>query len=293
MPSDTIPVAGPAGPSSRAAAVRAPGFAASAARIFELTIGQMLWSRRTVFMALIVGVPLVVAVVARTLSELEVLPGAMRSTVAGPTLFGLMVWVFYVRFIVPVLAVFYGTALIADEVEDRTITYLFTRPVRRGAVLAGKYLAYLTCTALVVLPSVLVVYFLVIPIGGAGVARTYPALVADLGILLMGLVAYGALFALVGATFRRSLIAGLLFLFAWEPAVLVLPGAFKRVTVAYYLQGLVPHAMPQDGAISMLQAVFREVPSLPVSLLVLTGLTVVCLALAGRAVEGKEYIPDR
>ena len=53
----------------------------------------------------------------------------------------------------PVLAVFYGTALMADEVEDKTLTYLFTRPIPRGAVLIGKYLAYLACTILVVLPG--------------------------------------------------------------------------------------------------------------------------------------------
>ena len=74
---------------------------------------------------------------------------------AGPAIFGLMIWVFYLRFTVPVLGVFYGTSLIADEVEDKTITYLFTRPIPRGAVLVGKYLAYLACTVFVVLPSVM------------------------------------------------------------------------------------------------------------------------------------------
>ena len=55
----------------------------------------------------------------------------------------MMIWLLYIRFIVPVLGVFYGTSLIADEVDDKTITYLFTRPIPRGAVLLGKYLAYL------------------------------------------------------------------------------------------------------------------------------------------------------
>ena len=27
---------------------------------------------------------------------------------------------------------------VADEVEDRTITYLFTRPISRGAIIAGR-----------------------------------------------------------------------------------------------------------------------------------------------------------
>ena len=89
---------------------------------------------------------------------------AVRMT--GPAIFGLMIWVFYLRFTVPVLGVFYGTSLIADEVEDKTITYLFTRPIPRGAVLVGKYLAYLVCTIFVVLPSVMLVYLLIVPIAG-------------------------------------------------------------------------------------------------------------------------------
>src|SRR5204862_4741751 len=89
------------------------------------------------------------------------------SAMAGPAIFGLMIWVFYLRFTVPVLGVFYGTALIADEVEDKTITYLFTRPIPHGAVLFGKYLAYLACTVFVVLPSVVLVYLLIVPLRGS------------------------------------------------------------------------------------------------------------------------------
>ena len=101
--------------------------------------------------------------------------GVMRvgsRTVSGSTVFGLFIWLLYLRFIVPVLGVFYGTSLIADEVEDKTITYLFTRPIPRGAVLVGKYLAYLVATAFVVLPSVMLVYFLMVP--ASALAATFP-----------------------------------------------------------------------------------------------------------------------
>ena len=66
--------------------------------------------------------------------------------------FGYVIWMLYLTVIVPILGVFYGTSLMADEVEDKTITYLFVRPIRRGAVLLGKYLAYVVCTVFVVLP---------------------------------------------------------------------------------------------------------------------------------------------
>ncbi len=169
-----------------------------------------------------------------------------------------MIWLMYLRFIVPVLAVFYGTSLIADEVEDKTITYLFTRPIPRGAVMAGKYLAYLVCTIMVVLPSVMIVYFLIVPYGGGSIAASFPDLVKDLALLALGLIAYGALFAWVGARFKRPLLTGLIFVFGWEQAAMVFPGYLKRFTIAYYLQALVPHTMPSDNLLGMLQAIVQR-----------------------------------
>ena len=94
---------------------------------------------------------------------------------------------------------------------------------------------------------------------------------ADLGMLAVGLAAYGAVFALVGTRLKRPLVVGLVFAFGWEPAVLLFPGYLKRLTVAYYLQALVTHEMPQDSAVSMLLQVFHEVPSVAVSLAVAGG----------------------
>src|SRR5260221_5275236 len=111
-----------------------PGLLYASLRVFDVSLGEMLWSRRTIFMALVVGLPVLLAIVVRVISMLGA-PGMHVNNVAvdGPTMYGLMIWVFYLRFSVPVLGVFYGTSLIADEVEDKTITYLFTRPITRQA----------------------------------------------------------------------------------------------------------------------------------------------------------------
>ena len=280
----------------------APSFLTSSLRVFDLSVGEMLWSRRTVFMALIVGLPILLAVLVRVLLALDLLNLANvrfrgePMEVAGATLFGLMIWLFYLRFIVPVLGVFYGTALIADEVEDRTITYLFTRPIPRGAVLMGKYLAYLVCTGLVVLPSVMVVYFLLVPVRGGSLGAAFPALVKDLGLLGLGLGVYGAVFALVGAWFKRPLLSGLIFVFGWEPVIVAVPGYMKKFTVAHYLQALVPHAMPQDSVASVLQSilqVFGSPPSVWSSLVWLAVIWVTGLALATRVVARREYVLDQ
>ena len=271
-----------------------PTLPASAARIFDLSLGQMLWSRRSVFLAFLVGGPVLLAAVIRVLSSADRL-GLLRingARVGGAALFGIMMWLLYIRFIVPVLGVFYGTSLIADEVDDKTVTYLFTRPIPRAAVLLGKYLAYLACTVLLVLPSVVLIYLLVAPIGGS-IGEAFPTLVADLGMLAVGLTTYGAVFALVGARVKRPLVIGLVFAFGWEPAVLLFPGYLKRLTVAYYVQALVPHAMPQDSGVSLLMQVLYEAPSLPASLVSLAVISVVALWAAGRAVEKREYVLEQ
>jgi ABC-2 type transport system permease protein len=270
----------------------------SALRVFDLSLGQMLWSRRSVFLALVAGGPVLLAVAIRALVSWTPagMPQVNGARMSGAALFGMMIWLLYIRFIVPVLGVFYGTSLIADEVEDKTITYLFTRPIPRSAVLAGKYLAYLVCTVLLVSPSVVVVYFLVVPLAGArggGIGTEFPSLVEDLGMLAIGLAAYGAVFALVGARLKRPLVIGLVFAFGWEPGVLLFPGYVKRLTVLYYLQALVPHAMPQESAVSALLQFFNEVPSIAVSLACLAAITGVTLWLAGRSVETREYVLEQ
>lgn len=271
-----------------------PSLVSSALRIFDLSLGQMLWSRRSVFLALLVGGPVLMAAAIRVAVALEprALPRVNGAVVGGGALFGMMMWLLYIRFIIPVLGIFYGTALIADEVDDKTITYLFTRPIPRSAVLVGKYLAYLACTVLLVLPSVVLVYFLIVPLSGS-VGRSFPDLIADLGMLAVGLASYGAVFAFVGARLKRPLVIGLVYAFGFEPAVLLFPGYLKRITVGYYLQALVPHAMPDDSAVSMLMQVFHEVPAVTTSLFALAAITLLTLWAAGQAVERREYVLEQ
>lgn len=272
---------------------KAPGFLTSALRVFDLSVSEMLWSRRTIFMGLVVGAPVIISLCLRLLDALGAPVFRVNGmTMAGPAIFGLMIWVFYLRFTVPVLGVFYGTSLIADEVEDKTITYLFTRPIPKGAVLVGKYLAYLACTIFVVLPSVMIVYLAIVPMRGS-LGASFIDLIKDLTLLALGLSVYGAVFAFIGAKFKRPLLVGLIFIFGWEQAALAFPGYLKRFTVAYYLQALVPHAMPNDGVVSLIQGIFRETPSLGESLFWLAAILLGFLWWAAVSVERKEYVLEQ
>src|SRR5690349_13782727 len=82
-----------------------PSFLASSLRIFDLSLSRMLWSRGTVFMALVIGLPVVLALIVRGVTLL--MGGNARVDnipISGGALFGAMIWLLYLRFIVPILA---------------------------------------------------------------------------------------------------------------------------------------------------------------------------------------------
>jgi ABC-type transport system involved in multi-copper enzyme maturation permease subunit len=203
--------------------------------MLELALGDMLWGGRAVFMAIAAGAPVLLAVVLRVAfasgSATVIVNGGRLST---ETMFGTAISLLYLRFIVPALGVYYGTSMIADEVEDKTITYLFVRPMRRGAIVLGKYLAYLVCVLATVLPSAALVFFIMVPFANMG--PLVDTFVGDLERLAVGIAAYGALFVLAGVTFKRPLVGGLIFVFGWEPIASALPGYAGQLTVSHYLQ---------------------------------------------------------
>jgi len=280
----------PAGPEASPRTNRGgTSFLNAAGRVFDLSLGEMLWSRRTVFMVMVLGAPVFLALVSRIVDLWWRAPFTVNGDrVSGAALFGLLIWWVYLRFVVPILGVFYGTALIADEVEDKTITYLFTRPVPRSAILLGKYAAYFVCTSLVVLPSVTLVFFLLVPFREIG--GNFASFATDLGLLALGLAVYGALFALVGTLLQRPLIAGLVFAFGWEQIAMLMPGYVRRFTLVYYLQGLVPHAIPSEGIVSLLTYAFSDSPAAITCLVWLGIALIVSLVLAMRAVGRREYV---
>jgi ABC-type transport system involved in multi-copper enzyme maturation permease subunit len=248
-------------------------FLTGVGRVFPLAFGEMLRSRRTMFVAVIVGVPVLLTMLARLGGDASVNVTINGGRVSAAEMFDTILWLLFLRFAVPVLGVWYGTSLIADEVEEKTITYLFVRPIRRGTVVLGKYLAYLACTSIVMLGAVTLVYLTIV------MRSAFPedmSLARALAVLALGLAAYGAIFAFMGASLRRPLVSGLVFAFGWEQVALVLPGYLRRFTLAYHLD-----------------SVFRESPTASTSLFWLVAITVGCLLLATRVVERREYILDQ
>jgi len=259
-------------------------FATAARGVFDLTLDGMVFSRRSLLMGLLVAAPMAFAVLYRVLAATRGQPPL------GPTdLYALMVAVYWIRNVLPLAALFYATSLVADEVEGKTLTYLLTRPLTRASIFAGKFAAYVATTFTLALPAAVLTFFILMT------APTAPPLAAaladlprDLGVMLLTLVAYGALFGLLGVLLKRPVIPGLVFLYGWELLANV-PGYLPRFTLTAWLRSLVPYRPAEDG----LAGLFQQVLPAGQGLAVLIFVSIAFVAAAAWIFSSREYVLDQ
>lgn len=251
---------------------------------WALSFESLLWSRRSFFVGLLLMFPALFAVLYRVARLADV-----STRTSGLDVYGMLVSHFFIANALPLAALFYATALVAEEVEGRTLVYLVTRPVARAAILVGKFSAYLATALTLSLPAAVLSFLLLASTGGlARLGEAAPGLVRDLGVMALALLAYGALFALLGVLLRRPLIPGLLFLYGWE-LVVYLPGKLPKFTLTAWLRSLVPYRVPSEGLSELLATGFPTAESL----LVLAGVTLVSLAAAVGVFTTREYVMEQ
>lgn len=245
---------------------------------FALFLGRK--SRRTRFFFLFSFFPVAVALIFRfnqIFSE--------RRSWDGAHIFSNFIMLFYLQFIILILALFFGTSVCMEEVEGKTLPYLITRPVPKSAVVLGKYAAY-TLIAVVMVALGLIFSFIILNLDRLFDLSLYIRLFRYLGVLTLGLVAYGAFFTFFGSWLKRSIFFGLLFSFGWENVIQYFPGSTQRFAIAHYLKSFLPYS--SSGRFSFLT--FRLEPTKPgVALLALFLITAMFLGLACLLFSQKEY----
>jgi len=218
--------------------------------IFGFTARGMTRSVKGWLFGLMLGVPWVAALFLHLL-----IWKGVQVPMGGVTLYGILVLTYITGFLIPLSTLFFGTSLIADEVEGGTLPYLFGRPVKREWLFLSKVAAMIAVLAAGVWTSVLGTYALALSIDGAGaLSRELGALAGDLAVTGLAVLAYGALFALVGLALKKPLFWGLLIGFGWENLVAWLPGFLKRLTLLFHLHTLLPHSAQPEGVIQQMLA---------------------------------------
>ncbi len=196
-------------------------------------------------------------------------------------IFSVMFQVFYLRGVIFFGCVWVFTNLFRGEVLDQSLHYYFLSPVRRGVLVAGKYLAGLVATATLFGLGVIVTYFLIhLPVGWSGTQEHLfngPGLghlTAYVSITLLACLGYGAVFLLFGLLFRNPIVPVAVVLL-WEGINFLLPPLLKKISVVHYLNSWMPVPMPQGPF-----AIVSTPPPAWLSTLGLLTMTAVLLGLA-------------
>lgn len=118
--------------------------------------------------------------------------------------------------LLPFVTLYLSVQSIHGDIEDRTVTYLFTRPVSRLAILAGKLLAVMLCAWLFAALLLTTIYAAVTFTGIQWRGGDLPS-AGQYGVLLLGgalmVAGYSGLGALLAAFFRRPMLMVILLLF--------------------------------------------------------------------------------
>jgi ABC-type transport system involved in multi-copper enzyme maturation permease subunit len=264
-----------------------PGKAWRDARtIALLTLDTLFWSKKTVFIALVSAIILGLSVTGRLILSYH----WIRVPVTAPQVFGALMSTAVIHFLVVFVTLFYGTALISEEVEGKTITYLFMRPIPKPVIMIGKYLALVWIAAVLILPTIFASYT-ILYLGGDMTAFLDDGgiLAKDLGIVLLAVMAYGGFFALLGAWLKHPILVGMMYGFGWEAIISYLPGFTRKLTITHYIQSISPHG-DTASAIAMLIGE-RTAPLESVITLVL--LSVLFVATASLILREKEYVLEQ
>ncbi len=133
--------------------------------------------------------------------------------------------------LVPVVALVFASSTLGDLVDDRTLVYLWLRPVPRVTVAAAAALAAFT----VCLPAVTVPLVLSALLTGAGSALVGGTAVAA----AVGVAGYVGMFTALGIRFRRALVWGLAYILLWEGFVANASRTASRLSLRAYTRSVV------------------------------------------------------
>ena len=195
----------------------------------------------------------------------------------------------YLRFFVPFIMALFASSAVAEEVQDKTITYLFSRPIRRWSLPAGKYLGGLALASPLVALSITGVYLICMLEAPSLIPDELPTLARGLLCVTLAAVYYGAMATAFGTIFTRyPFVATLTYFFVVELGLASVPGRFKVVSTAVHLQVLAGLYRPKT-------TLFTSDPEISFysSLGVVLVMTLVWLVLSVAWVQNAEYRTDQ
>jgi ABC-2 type transport system permease protein len=195
--------------------------------LLALSLRQMLDGRRVWLLGLLLSLPVLLLLAVRLASGFSAPPEHADLIQA------IFLYLLYPQSMVILVALLYGSSLLAAEIEGKTLVYLITRALPRWKVLLAKVLSTALAVAAASLASATLGFAVAgLPLG----ARLWGALAAS---TVAASFVYTAIFALLGLVApRRAIPIGLIYAFLVELLLALVPALVNEATASYYLRSL-------------------------------------------------------
>ncbi len=221
------------------------GFVQNTLIIARHQLGSMLYSRRMLSCLALASAPPLLAYFA----------GAHEDG------FEVLAWIsllFTLQVVAPFIGLIMGSTVIAEEVENRTLTYVFTRPIQRAAFFCGRLGATLGVSALLLVASSGALVWTARATAAAP-ERIHPDLITRfLFASVLATALYALLSAGLGVFFKRAMIIALGYAFAVEGFLANIPGSSQKLSLQFYLRGILTGLGEQEQGPEA--AAWREIP---------------------------------
>lgn len=194
---------------------------------------EVSWSRKTIFLALLLLVPATIATLIRSHGQPGEIGQFLENALPSLTIF-----------VLQFVCLFHAAGLVRDAMEDRTLAFLLTRPIGRVRVVLGLYvglIAYLIPLGLISVTAGFCACRVGLPEGvfAGEMGAAFPAL---LGVTALAVVFYGALHTLFGLAFKAPTILGLVFVMIVDGLLGSLQGPPRRMAPMAYFESMLPGA---------------------------------------------------
>jgi ABC-2 type transport system permease protein len=242
--------------------------------VIGLTLRYLLGTRRSIAMAVLAAVPLILAVSL----------AASRVAAYDILLFQSVMVPLFLQVVLIFVTLVNASTLIREEIEDNTLPYLLTRPISKPAIVLYKYLGYLIVVLVLLIPPIVLAYAVTEAYTGTGFSTDSDVLAGFLVATILGSAAYGALFLFISVLVRRPLAVGLLIGFVWESIVGSIPGQVPKLSVIHYLRSILKGMI----AVGPLTTYSTDV-SAGISVVVLVGFTVAMVVVSMLVFQQMEF----
>lgn len=248
------------------------------ATVLRITIARQMRGKRIWLFVLMFAAPVAIALLVRRYDQPYDPEESERALIYG----------LIPQAIVPLAALLFASSLVQDDVEEQTLTYFLIRPIPRWAIYLVKVLGATLVT------SVLAAIFTTAVTAAVrgGLPESDPsALFRQAGVLAglsaLSLLAYIAIFGLLGLFTRRVLVIGVGYILVFEGVVSNIPFLVRYGTILFHVRVLAVRLLGLDGGAWSIDP--AEAPAVATSLAVLTGAAAIFMALGAWFFSSREF----